>query len=145
RFGMNITPEQLPTVYTIDGTPVFASGDSKKVPGNTRMDVLRYEQDLAALSPDHQITPLNTLGIAPGFENGYIATWTVGLEQKIRGVSLNAGYVGTAGVKLPAMDFPNGYSGADPAFAPYTHFDSAGRVTGGYGPVTLIDNRSHSS
>src|ERR1039457_6080334 len=46
RFGMTITPEQLPTVYTIGGAPVFASGDSKQVPGNTIMDVLRYEQDL---------------------------------------------------------------------------------------------------
>src|ERR1039457_1195661 len=35
RFGMTITPEQLPTVYTIGGAPVFASGDSKQVPGNT--------------------------------------------------------------------------------------------------------------
>ena len=54
-------------------------------------------------------------------------------------------YVGTAGIKLPAMDFPNGFAGADPAFAPYTQFDSSGRVTGGYGPVTEMTNRSHSS
>lgn len=145
RFGTSITPEQLPTVYTTDGSPVFASGDSKQVPGNTVMDVLRYERDLAALSPDHQVTPLTTLGISPGFQNGYIATWTAGLEQKIRGVTLSAGYVGTAGIKLPAMDFPNGYSGADAAFAPYTQFNSAGLITGGYGPVTVMTNRSHSS
>jgi hypothetical protein len=144
-FGTSIAPQQLPTVYTIGGAPVFATGDSKQVPGNTLMDVLRYEQDLAALSPGHQITPLTVAGISPGFQNGYIATWTAGVEQKLGGANLTAGYVGTAGIKLPAMDFPNGFAGADPGFAPYTQFDSSGRVTGGYGPVTVMTNRSHSS
>jgi hypothetical protein len=144
-FGTTITPDQLPTVYTTDGAPVFASGNSKLVPPNTLMDVLRYEQDLAALSPGHQITPLSVLGISPGFQNGYIATWTAGFEQKLGGANLSAGYVGTAGIKLPAIDFPNGYSGATPAFAPYTQFDSAGHITGGYGPVAIMTNRSHST
>ncbi len=85
---MTITPQQLPTVYTVGGSPVFASGDSKQVPANTVMDVLRYEQDLAALSPGHQITPLNVLGISPDFQNGYIATWTAGIERKLGGANL---------------------------------------------------------
>jgi hypothetical protein len=144
-FGTLITPQQLPTVYTIAGAPVFASGDSKQVPANTIMDVLRYERDEAALTPSHQITPLNVLGISPGFQNGYIATWTAGVEQKLGGANLSAGYVGTAGIKLPAMDFSNGFSGADPAFAPYTQFNSAGQITGGYGVTNAMTNRSHSS
>ena len=61
-FGTTIVPQELPVAYTMGGQPVFASGSSKLVPGNTVMDVLRYEQDLAALSPDHQITPLSTAG-----------------------------------------------------------------------------------
>jgi len=113
RFGASITPQQLPTVYTIGGAPVFASGDSKQVPPNTVMNVLRYEQDLAAVSPGNQIAPLTVIGISPGFLNGYIATWTAGIEQKLGGANLSAGYVGTAGIKLPAMDFPNGFSGAN--------------------------------
>jgi hypothetical protein len=145
RFGMSITPEQLPTVYTPDGTPVFASGDSKQVPGNTPMDVLRYERDLAALSPDHRITPLSAMGVSRDFRNGYIGTWTAGLEQKLGGVTLDAGYVGTAGIQLPVTDYPNGFTGADPSFAPFTQFDSSGRITGGYGPATIITNRSHST
>jgi hypothetical protein len=144
-FGLAITPAELPTAYNIAGSPVFATGNSKQVPANTVMDVLRYEQDLAALTPSGQITPLTTLGISPNFQNGYIATWTAGFEQKLGGVNINAGYVGTAGVKLPAMDFPNGYSGAAAAFAPYTQFDASGQAIGGYGPVTLMTNRSHSS
>jgi hypothetical protein len=145
RYGMTITPQQLPSVYTPDGKLVFASGDSKQVAPNTLMDVLRFEQDLAAISPDHQITPLSVGGIAPNFSGGYVGTWTAGIEHKVRGVTLNGAYVGTAGIKLPSMDFPNGFSGADPAFAPYTQFDSSGLVTGGYGPVAEITNRSHST
>ena len=109
------------------------------------MDVLRFEQDLAALSPDHQITALSVAGITPNFSGGYVGTWTAGVEHKVRGVTLNGAYVGTAGIKLPSVDFPNGFSGADPGFAPYTQFDSSGVATGGYGPVTEITNRSHST
>src|ERR1039458_5955694 len=140
-----ITPEQLPPVYTPSGSLVFASGDSKQVPGNTVMDVLRFEQDLAALSPDHQITPLSVFGMAQNFQNGYIGTWTAGVEQKLGGATLNAAYVGTAGIKLPVMDYPNGYIGADPTSAPYTQFDSSGAIVGGYGSVVLMTNRSHST
>lgn len=144
-FGTSITPQQLPTVYTTGGAPVFASGDSKQVPANTEMDLLRYQRDLAALSPGQGITPFFISGISPDFKSGYMATWTAGIEQRLGGATLNAGYVGTAGIQLPAVDFPNGFSGATAAFAPYTQFDFSGHITGGYGPVFEIDNRSHSS
>jgi hypothetical protein len=144
-FGMTVSPRQLPVAYTIGGSPVFASGDSKQVPANTLMDVQRYETGLATLSPDHRITPLSVSGIAGNFRGGYMGTWTAGIEQKLCGTTVGAAYVGTAGIKLPIMDYPNGFTGAGPAFAPYTQFDSAGRVTGGYGPVSLVTNRSHST
>ncbi len=144
-FGRTITPQQLPPVYTPNGSLVFATGNSKEVPANTVMDVQRFEQDLAALSPDHQITPLSVAGMAQDFQNGYIGTWTAGVEQKLAGATFNAAYVGTAGIKLPVIDYPNGYTGADPAFAPYTQFDSSGDIAGGYGTVTFMTNRSHST
>jgi hypothetical protein len=145
RFGTTLTPQQLPTPYTISGAPVYATGDSKQVPGNTIMDVQRFENELAALSPDHRITPLNGGAISRDLKNGYIGTWTAGIEQKAGAVTINAAYVGTAGVALTAGDNPNGYTGAAPAFAPYTKFDSTGRISGGFGPIFFIDNRPHSS
>ncbi len=145
RFGMTITPQQLPTPYTTSGAPVFATGDSKQVPRNTIMDVQRFEDELAALSPDHRVTPLNGAAISRDLTNGYIGTWTVGVEQKIRAVTVSAAYVGTAGVKLTAADYPNSYTGATPAFARYTQFDPAGQITGGFGPIFLINNHAHST
>jgi len=144
-FGQSITPAELPPIYATNGSLIFASGDSKKVPPNTLMDLLRFEQELARLTPDHRIVPLTVFGVAPTFRNGYIGTWTAGVEQKVAGWALNAAYVGTAGVKLPVTDSPNGYAGASPQFAPYTQFDAAGANLGGYGPMTIMTNRSHSS
>jgi hypothetical protein len=144
-FGRSITPAELPPIYTPTGSLIFASGNTKKVPPNTVMDVLRFEQDLAALSSDHQITPITPYGIVGNYKNGYMATYTAGVEQKLRGTTVNVGYVGTAGIKLPVIDSPNGYTGAGPGFAPYTQFDSSGAVVGGYGPVSLMTNRSHST
>jgi hypothetical protein len=144
-FGFTITPTQIPNIYTPSGVNIFANADSKQVPANTVMDVNRFERDMAALTPGHQITVLNLTAIAPWFRNGYLATWTAGLEKKSHGLDFNAGYVGTAGIRLPAMDFPNGYPGASPAYAPYTQFDSTGNVTGGLGMAGIVTDRSHSS
>jgi hypothetical protein len=144
-FGVPITPDELPQVFTPTGTNIFAAGNTKAVPANTVMDVKRFEQGIAALSPSHQITPLNTTTIWPGFGNGYLGTWTLGLERHVGGLDVNAAYIGTAGVRLPAADFPNGYPGADPAFAPYTQFDASGKVIGGFGTEMLVTDRSHST
>ena len=144
-FGSTITPQDLPPVYATNGSLIFASGNTKLVPPNTLMDVLRFERDLAAISPGHQVVPLGITGVAPDFQNGYIGTWTAGVEQKLAGATLNVAYVGTAGVKLPVTDFPNGFTGAGPAFAHYTEFNSSGAVAGGYGLMLEITNRSHST
>ncbi len=144
-FGIPITPAQLPEVFTPEGVNIFAARNTKAVPPNTVMDVDRFEQGIAALSPSHQITPLNANTISPDFHNAYLGTWSLGMERRFGGLTANAVYVGTAGVALPAIDFPNGYPGADPAFARYTRFNAAGIVTGGFGTEQVITNRSHSS
>ena len=53
-YGFQITPDELPQVYTPAGVNVLASGDTKKVPANTVMDVNRYQENLATLSPGNQ-------------------------------------------------------------------------------------------
>ncbi len=143
--GTVIRPSDLPTVYTPAGVDVLASGDSKKVPENTVWDVTRFARDLAKLSPSHLISPLNASAISQDFRNAYLATWTLSVERSVRGLNLNAGYVGTSGVDLPAIDYPNAFPGASAAFARYTQFDSTGQITGGFGTDMLMTNRSHST
>jgi hypothetical protein len=145
RYGFQITPAELPRVFTPSGQDIFASGSTKSVPANTVMDVNRYEQDVAALSPSHRVTPLDLFGISQHFGNGYLDTWTFGLERRFGNVTADANYIGTAGVKLPRISFPNGYQGASPQFAPFTQFDSADNVIGGFGVEQLVTATSHSS
>ena len=144
-FGEKILPSQVPTVYTPSGVNVYASGKTSTVPANTVMDINRFERDLAAVTHSSQIVPLNVASIAPYFGNAYLGTWSAAIERQALGLDFNAAYVGTAGVRLPAMDFPNGYAGATPQFARYTQFNSAGMVTGGFGLENYLTDRSHSS
>ena len=144
-ISTRIAPADLPGVYTPDGVNILASGNSKAVPVNTVWDVNRFDQALAALTPSHLISPLNASAISQDFRNGYLGTWSFSMERAVRGVSMSAGYVGTAGIDLPAISFPNAFPGATAAFAPYTQFNAAGQITGGFGTDTLMTNRSHST
>jgi hypothetical protein len=144
-YGFQITPNELPPVYNTAGVNVLASGDPKKVPANTVMDVNRYQQDLAALAPSHQLSLLSLAGIDRRFGNGYLQTWTLGLERAFGGLTADVAYVGTSAFRLPRMSYPNAYPGADPEFARFTNFDSSGGVTGGFGFESVLTGTAHSS
>jgi Carboxypeptidase regulatory-like domain/TonB dependent receptor len=143
-YGFQITPTEFPLVYTPAGQNIFAHG-TKAVPANTVVDLDRYQQDLAALSPGHQLTPLTLSSISPAFGNAYLQTWTLGLERHFGDLVADATYIGTAAAKLPRVSFLNGYPGAGPGFAPYTRFDAAGNVIGGFGTEQVITSTTHSS
>jgi hypothetical protein len=144
-YGYTITPAELPKVYTPQGQDIFVNGNTKSVPGNTVMDVDRYEQDMAALTPDHAVSPLVLSAIDPNFGNARLYTWTAGLERKFGDLVADMAYVGTASSKLPRISFPNGYAGADEAHAPFTQFDSTGKIVGGFGTEQVITATAHSS
>jgi hypothetical protein len=144
-IGTKITPANLPGVFTPDGVNILASGNSKAVPANTVWDVNRFDQALAELSPSHLISPLNAAAISQNFRNALLGTWSWSVERAVHGLGLSAGYVGTAGMYLPAIDFPNAFPGATADFARYTQFNSAGQITGGFGTDMLATNRSHST
>ncbi len=145
HYGFQLTPAQLPIAYTLQGTDIIASGNTKDIPANTIMDVDRFEKDMAALTPGGAVSALNLSGIDPSFGNGTLYTWTLGLKRKFGNLTADAAYVGTAAEKLPRYSFPNAYAGASPAFAPHTQFDSAGNVIGGFGVENVITNDSHST
>ncbi len=144
-YGFRITPDQLPQTYTPSGQNVFQTWPLKKLPANTPMDVNRYQNDLASLAPGHQLSLLSLSAIDRHFGDGFLQTWTLGLEKTFFGLTADAGYVGTASFRLPRSAYPNAYPGAERGFAPYTTFDSTGAVTGGFGLETVIENTAHSS
>ena len=145
HYGFQITPAEVPPVYSTSGANIFPADNPKQVAPNTVMDVNRYEQELAALTPGGPVSDLSLSGIDPSFGSATLYTWTAGLERKLGGLTADATYVGTASEKLPAVSFPNAYSGASPAFARYTTFDAAGNVTGGFGMENVIVASAHST
>ncbi len=144
-FRDTFVPETLPTAYNVQGQPIFATGRTQDVPANTEIDLPRFQNDLTALTPGHQVQLLSIPGIARNFGNGYIGTWTADVDHDFRDVKVNVSYVATAGIHLARVYSPNSYGGADPAHAPFTEFNSAGQATGGYGQEMLITSGSHST
>ena len=112
RYGFQITPAQIPNAYTPSGMNILASGNTKNIAPNTVMDLNRYEQDMAALTPGGVVSALGLGSVDRSFGNGTLFTWTTGLEKKFGNLTADASYVGTASEKLPRTSFPNAYSGA---------------------------------
>ena len=135
----------LPEPYTTGGQLLFANGDSSRVPANTVIDLQRYQNDLAALTPGHEVQLFQPGVVARNFKNGYLGTYTAGIDQDLGALKFTAAYVGLSGVHLPNGWFPNGYAGASPGFAPFTKFDAGGNVLGGFGPEAVMTSGSHSS
>ena len=144
-FQNTYTPLPLPIAYNTQGQPIFATGRTQDVPPNTQMDVARFQTDLTALIPGHQVQLLDVEGIARNFTNGYLGAWTAGVDHDFGDLHFNASYVGTAGIHLARVYFPNSYGGADPAHAPFTQFNAAGQAIGGYGPEYVMSSGSHST
>ncbi len=138
-------PVNLPQPYTMAGQLLFPNGDASHVAPNTQVDLARYQNDLKALTPGNQVQLLSMIGFAKNFRNGYVESYTAGIDHDFRDVKFTAAYVATAGVHLASVYSPNSYGGADPAFAPFTEFDSTGKAIGGFGPESVMTSRSHST
>ena len=144
-FQNSVVPVNLPTPYTTTGAPLFPNGDASHVAPNTEVDLQRYQDDLRALTPGNQVQLLNMSGFAKNFRNGYIESYTAGIDHDFGDVKFSAAYVATGGVHLSSFYYPNSYGGADPAFAPFTQYDAAGNAVSGFGPELVMTSRSHST
>ncbi len=142
-FNASAVPLVLPQPYTIGGQLLFPNGNSSGVAANTQIDLQRYQNDL--MTATHEVQLLGQGVISRNFRNGYIGTYTAGIDQDAGSVKLSAAYVGTSGIKLASAFSPNGYGGADQAFAPFTQFNASGQATGGFGPELVMTNGAHST
>jgi hypothetical protein len=144
-FRNTVVQPTLPQPLTLQGQLLFAGGSTASVAPNTQIDLQRYQDELAAITPGHEVQLFLPAVIAKQFRNGYIGTCTLGLDQDLGTLKFSASYVGTAGVHLPSVLSPNGYQGAAPAFAPFTKFNAAGDAVGGFGPELVMTSGSHST
>jgi hypothetical protein len=144
-FSNTIVPLHVPEPFTTSGQPLFASGSTSNVAANTPINLAKFQKDLEALTPGDQTQLLSVSVMSRNFKNGYIGTYTAGIEHDFGFARWNAAYVGTAGIRLARVFAPNGYAGAGPQFARFTQFDSSGNATGGFGPEYVMASDSHSS
>jgi TonB dependent receptor len=144
-FHNTFVPQVLPNAYDVQGQLIFPNGRSEDAKPNTQLDLQRFQKDVAALTPGQQVQLPTASGIVANFRNGYIGSYRLGIDHTLGRFVSSANYVATVGVHLPSVYSPNSYTGADPAFAPFTQFDSAGHPIGGYGSESLIASQSHSS
>jgi len=142
-FSHTAVPLDLPAAFAMNGQPLFPNGDSSAVEPNTQIDLQRFQNDLKNLTGQVQLLTAPTLW--RGFKNGYIGTYTLGVDHDFGPIKASAAYVGTAGIHLASVFSPNAYNGASPEFAPFTQFDAEGHPTGGFGPIWLMSSGSHSS
>ena len=144
-FSNAITPLQVPEPFTISGQPLFASGSTSNVAANTPIDLVKFQQELEAATPGNETQLLSVSVMSRNFKNGYIGTYTAGVDHQFGWVRWSAAYVGTAGIHLARVFAPNGYAGAGPEFAKFTQFDSSGNAVSGFGPEFVMASDSHSS
>ncbi|MCI0625972.1 MAG: TonB-dependent receptor [Acidobacteria bacterium] len=144
-FQNGVSGFKFPSILTPQGDLIYASGRSTDVGANTEVDLARFQRELAGLTPGGTITAFSLYGMSPDFRNGYIGSYTAGLEQELADVRVSASYTATVGVKLHSFLFPNSYAGADPGFAPFTEFDSTGNLLSGLGPIYMMGSRGHST
>jgi len=142
-FSTSITPVSLPEPYTTSGQLLFASGDTSKVPANTPVDLQRFQNDLAALTPGNQFSPGHFRDCSR-FSQRLHRDVDSGFDRDFHIFKLSASYVGTAGCIFP-RSFPEWIFGASPGFAPFTQFDPSGQVTGGFSALYIMTNSSHST
>jgi hypothetical protein len=145
NFVNEVTRPTLPPLYNVDGQLIYGNRTTAAVLPNTEIDVTRFESDLQAFAPGHQAQQLASGGMAPDFRNGYIGTYTAGFEHSFGDLKFSASYVATAGIHLGAIQFINGYPGAQPAFAPFAKTDANGNIIGGFSVFDLMSTRSHST
>jgi len=144
-FSASVTPLQVPEPFTTSGQLLFAGGSTSNVAPNTPIDVPRFQQALEAQTPGDQVQLLSVSVISRNFKNGYVGTYTAGMDHDFGFIHWSTNYVGSAGIHLPRVFAPNGYQRAGPAFARFTQFDASGNAVGGYGPEYVMVSDSHSS
>jgi hypothetical protein len=69
-------------------------------------------------TPVHEVQLPTVVGIAKNFGNGYVASWTAGVDHNLGDLKFNASYVATAGIHMPRVYSPNSYGGACDAGIP---------------------------
>jgi hypothetical protein len=129
----SLTPLQvsLPVLMSTSGQPMPPSGKTTLVPPNTPVNLAPITAILG---------PVSGYWASDRFRNGYTISGNATVERELPGaVDLQVSYVANNGVHLYNEAEPNGYTGAEPQYTPYT------QISPGLGEFEMFYNGAYSS
>jgi Carboxypeptidase regulatory-like domain len=128
----SLTPESvtLPVLTNTSGQPIAVNGP-KTVPPNTPVNIEPYAALLGPVGGDYPSAHM---------KNGYTINGNVTVEHEFgANIAVQASYVLNNGVDLYNSVYPNGFSGAESQYTPYTN------MTPGLGELQMFYNGGHST
>ena len=130
----SLTPSAVapPVLTSVSGQPIAANGDTKTIPKNTPVNMASYAAIVGG--------PLYVDDPSDRMKNGYTINGNFTLEHEFAGgIATSVSYVANNGVSLYNEGAPNGYSGAESQYTPYSN------ITPGLGELQVFYNAGHSS
>lgn len=131
----SLTPPSVtgvPALTSLSGAVMPPNGDTRMIPRNTPVSLA----PIAAYFGGPILTNLTSVD----FRNGYTMAGNVTISRELPGqMLLQTSYVMNNAVHLYSSSIPNGYTGAQSQYTPFTN------VTPGLGEVELLDNHAHST
>jgi len=127
-YSLTPLPVNLPALTSTTGAPLPPNGNTKQIPANSPVD----------LSPIAAIVG-NVGGYWPSnrLKNGYTLTGNLTVEQQLPGdVSFQTTFVTNHALDLYSPEYPNGYTGAQSQFTPFSN------ITPGLGEFQLEGNNA---
>jgi hypothetical protein len=122
----------IPVLTSLSGQAMPPNNDTHQIPPNTPVNLA----PIAAFFGGPIITNLTSMS----YKNGYTMAGNVTVERELpANMDLQVSYVLNNAVGLYSSEWPNGYTGALPQYAPYT------AVEPGLGEFQLTDNHAHST
>lgn len=130
-YSLSPLPVTLPVLTSTSGQPIAANGNTKTVPPNTPVNMAPMAAILGPIGGDYPSDRLR---------NGYTMSGNFTLEHEFPGnIAAQISYVTNIGVSLYNSFYPNGFNGAEPAYAPYSV------ITPGLGELQVFYNGAHSN
>jgi hypothetical protein len=130
-YALTPLPVSLPVLTSTSGTPMPPNGNTKLIPPNTPVNLAPIAKIVGNIAGDYPSDALR---------NGYTISGNATIEQELPGnVNLTVSYVMNNGIHLYQESFPNGYTGAQSQYTPFSN------VTPGLGELLIFYNAARSN
>jgi hypothetical protein len=130
-YSVTPLPVSLPALTSTSGTVMPPNGNTKLIPPNTPVNLAPIAAVIGNIAGDYP---------SDAMRNGYTISGNATVEQELPGnVNLTVSYVMNNGIHLYQESFPNGYTGAQSQYTPYSN------ITPGLGELLIFYNGARSN